>query len=163
MPFHKGIGIIFFQPLQQAVQRVTLCGGTGVGGSAVGQQAAFVAHTDGMLVVSCGVCPHLVEGASAVYISVTCDVVVVADGGESAGLMPCDDVIQGGRGVATRGAAMHYYQVDAPVVLVLAAGEYGTAHEMQLVTPMVVANAVNTVMANCNTFCQNSFFIMVGL
>jgi hypothetical protein len=32
---------------------------------------------------------------------------------------------------------------------------------MQEDTPKLVANAVNTVMANCNTFCQNSFFIMV--
>ena len=143
------------------MQCVTLCGRAGVGGSTVGQQSAFVAYTDGMLIVSCSMRPHLVEGASAVYVAVACDVVVIADSGESAGLMPCDNVIQGGRGVATGGAAMHYYQVDAPVVLVLAAGEYGTAHEMQLVTPMVVARAVRTVMANCNIFCQNSFFMIL--
>lgn len=104
--------------------------------------------------------PHLVEGASAVYLTVARDVVVVADGCESAGLMPCGDGLQGGGGVATGGAAMYHYQVDAPVVLVLVAGQYGAAHAPQLVTPILVAKAVSTVITNCRIFCQISFFMM---
>jgi hypothetical protein len=55
---------------------------------------------------------------------------------------------------------MYHYQVDAPVVLVLAAGQYGAAHTPQLVTPMLVAKAVSTVITNCRIFCQISFFMM---
>ena len=109
-------------------------------------EATFVAHPNGVSVVSRRMRPLLVERAAGVHIPVACNVIVVAYGGESAGLMPCDNGLQGCRGVAPGSTAMHHYQFYAPVVLVLATVQDGLAHDMHDDTPKVVATAVRIVM-----------------
>ena len=74
-----------------------------------------------MFVVSGGVCPYLVEGTSGMTNSVARDVLVIADVGKATGTMVTTAVVHGVTLRGAGGTTMNHNQVDATVVLVLAA------------------------------------------
>ena len=120
--YHPGFRIIFFQTFQQPLERFFLCQGTGIGRLSTDVQASFVTDTDGMSVVAGGVCAYRVERTTTMHHPVLRDVVVIADVGKATGKMVATAVVHS---VSLRGAGgttMYHYQVDAAVVLVLAAG-----------------------------------------
>ena len=85
-------------------------------------QTTLVADADGMFVVSSSMRPHLIEGTPGMNHPVAGDVVVIADVGKATGTMVTTAVVHG---VTLRGAGsttVNHDQVDATVVLVLAAG-----------------------------------------
>ena len=120
--YHPGFRIIFFQTFQQSLERFFLCQGTGIGRPSTDVQTSFVTDTDGIAVVSGGVCAHLIELSPTMNHPVLRDVVVIADVGKATGTMVATAVVHS---VSLRGAGgttMYHYQVDAAVVLVLTAG-----------------------------------------
>ena len=134
MSHYPDIGIICFQAEQQAVQGILLLRGTGIGRTSLGIQSAFVADADAVTVETAGMRPLRVERATPVNNAVAGDVEVVADVGIAPGTVVATAVVHG---VATGGAggtAMYHNQVDAAVVLVLAAGQDGVAHGSLLIT-----------------------------
>ena len=128
MPYYLGIGIIFFQAFQQTLEGKLLFGSTGVGRLAMSIQAAFVADADAVTVVAFGMRPLGVERASTVNHAVAGDVVVVADVGKATGTMVTTAVVHGVTLRGAGGTTMDHNQVDAAVVLVLAAMKDGVAH-----------------------------------
>ncbi len=81
-----------------------------------------------MFVVPGGMCPHLVEGTPGMNHAVAGDVVVITDVGKATGTMVTTAVVHGVTLRGTGGTTMDHDQVDAAVVLVLAAGLYCIAH-----------------------------------
>ena len=128
MPYYLGIGIIFFQAFQQTLEGKLLFGSTGVGRLAMSIQATFVADADAVTVVAFGMRPLGVERASTVNHAVAGDVVVVADVGKATGTMVTTAVVHGVTLRGAGGTTMDHNQVDAAVVLVLAAMKDGVAH-----------------------------------
>ena len=98
------------------MQTFFLFGGTGIGRCTLRIESAFIAHTDGVLVVPLCMGTHLMKWATLVHISVAGDVVVVAYRREATGLMPCDNDIQGGVAGATGSATVYYNQINAAVI-----------------------------------------------
>ena len=85
-------------------------------------QTSFVTDTDGMSVVTRGMCAHLIELSPTMHHPVLRDVVVIADVGKATGKMVATAVVHGVTLRGAGGTTMYHYQVDAAVVLVLAAG-----------------------------------------
>ena len=128
MPYYLGIGIIFFQAFQQTLEGKLLFGSTGIGRLVMSIQATFVADADAVTVVAFGMRPLGVERASTVNHAVAGDVVVVADVGKATGTMVTTAVVHGVTLRGAGGTTMDHNQVDAAVVLVLAAMKDGVAH-----------------------------------
>ena len=68
-----------------------------------------------------GMCPHLVEGTPGMNHAVAGDVVVIADVGKATGTMVTTAVVHGVTLRGAGGTTMNHNQIDATVVLVLAA------------------------------------------
>ena len=105
-----GIRIVHLQRLQQVIQGRFLFRGTGIGGNALGRQPTFIAHPDGVLVIVAGMCPRQILVACLIQLSVAGDVVVVA-GKPEAGIVACDEVLDGEPTVTARGAAVDNNQI----------------------------------------------------
>lgn len=74
-----GIGIVVQQAAEQGLHGVLLSWGTGIVGFALLIETAFVADAYRMGIVSAGVSTNLFLWATAVYLTILCDVVVIAD------------------------------------------------------------------------------------
>ena len=84
-------------------------------------ETTLIADADGVAVVAGGMCPYLIERATGMNYTVASNVVVITDVGKATGTMVTTAVVHG---VTLRGAGsttMNHNQVDATVVLVLAA------------------------------------------
>ena len=88
---------------------------------AVFVQSSFVTDADGMTVVSIRMRPLRMERATTMDNAVTGDVVVIADVGKATGTVVTTAVVHGVTLRGAGGTTMDHYQVDVPVVLVLAA------------------------------------------
>ena len=99
-----------------------MLGCAGVGRPSADVESAFVADADGVSVVASGVCPLGVERSAGMNHPVASDVVVIADVGIATGTMVTTAVVHGVTLRGTGGTTMYHNQVDATVVLVLAAG-----------------------------------------
>ena len=98
----EGVGIVGLQRLQQGMEGSLLLPRSGVGGQAVGRQAALVADADAVLVVVAGMGADEVLMARLVELAVAGDVVVVA-GEAEAGVVAGYEVLDGEAAVAARG------------------------------------------------------------
>ena len=98
-----------------------MCIGSGVGRLSTDVQSSFVADAYGMGVIACGMCPHHVERATLMNYPVAGDVVVIADVGKATGTVVTTAVVHGVMLRGAGGTTMDHNQVDATVVLVLAA------------------------------------------
>ena len=121
MPHYTGIGLIFFQTFQQSLERFFLFRSTGIGWSVTGIQSALVADADAVGIVARGVCTHRIERSTTMNHPVARDVVVIADVGKATGTMVTTAIVHGVTLRGTGGTTMNHYQIDATVVLVLAA------------------------------------------
>lgn len=92
--------------------------GTGVGGLEALVQPPLVADTDALVVPAGGVRPDLVQWTAAVYLAVAGDVEMIADVGESPGLVGGPKGFHREITVVTSGAAMDYKEAHLPVILV---------------------------------------------
>lgn len=128
MPYYSCTGVIRFEALQQFPEGIFLRRGTCIGGLPVRIQSPFVADTDGMTVITRCMRPHLIEGATCMDGSVTGHIIMIAYRCESARPVTGDDGFQRKAPVAARRTAMHHYQVNPTVILVLAAVQYGITH-----------------------------------
>lgn len=121
MPHDTGFGIVFLQAYQQALEGKLLFRGTGIFRPVAGIQSALVADADAMGVVARGMRPYLVERSTTVNHPVAGDVVVIADVGKATGTMVTTAIVHGVTLRGVGGTTMDHDQVDAAVVLVLAA------------------------------------------
>ena len=164
MAHYPRLRIILLQALQQPVQRVLLLRCAGVGRPSADVQAALVADTYRVSVVALGMCSLGVERTPCMNHPVAGDVVVVADVGKAPVTMVTTAVVHG---IAQRGAGgttMNHNQVDATVVLILAAVQDGIAHKApQACRPKVVATAVSTVMTIFRILLQMLFLFSMLL
>ena len=122
MPHNECVRVVFFQSFNQSPQGFLLLWRAGVCRKSPFIETSLVADADGVLVIARGVCAHLIELSPTMHHPVLRDIVVIADVGKATGTMVTTAVVHG---VALRGAGgttMYHYQVDAAVVLVLAAG-----------------------------------------
>jgi len=94
----------------------------GVGRPSADVESAFVADADGVSVVPLGMGTLGVERSAGMNHPVAGDVVVIADVGIATGTMVTTAVVHGVTLRGTGGTTMYHNQVDATVVLVLAAG-----------------------------------------
>ena len=97
--------------------------------------------------------------------SVAGDVVVIADVGKATGTVVTTAVVHGVTLRGTGGTTMNHNQVDATVVLVLAAVYNSVAHNyyMQACNPKVVAIAVSTVMTMLRILPQSFLFVFISV
>ena len=121
MPHDAGFGIVLLQPFQQTLEGEFLFRCTGIGWPVAGIQPTLVADADAVGVVARSVRPHLIEGTTAVNYPVAGDVVVIADVGEATGTVVTTAVVHGVTLRGAGGTTMDHNQVDAAIVLVLAA------------------------------------------
>ena len=108
-----------FKSDQQQHQRLLLLQCSGVLRlPSVCSQAANVAHTDGVGVVTLAMRPHLGQWPPLMDAAVTVDDVMVADGLEATLLVPPCDVVDGVVLAIWRGRAVHYDFVNRPHVVI---------------------------------------------
>ena len=162
MPHHTGFRIILFQSLYQAMQSFLLFRCTGIFRPIASIESAFVADADAVGIVTRGMCAHRIEGTPGMNHTVAGDVVVIADVGKATGTVVTTAVVHGVTLRGTGGTTMNHYQIDATVVLVLAAVQDGIAHKApQACRPKVVATAVSTVMTIFKILLQMLVFSMM--
>ena len=121
MPHYPSFRIIFLQPFNQPMQGFLLLRCTGITWPVAGIESAFVADADAVGIVARGVCTHRLERSTTMNHPVARDVVVIADVGKATGTMVTTAVVHGVTLRGTGGTTMNHYQIDATVVLVLAA------------------------------------------
>ena len=92
-------------------------------------QPTLVADADGIFVITAGMCPLLVEGATRVNHAIARNVVVITNVGKAPGTMVTTAVVHGVTTGGACGTTMNYYQVYAAVLLVLAAVKDGVAQK----------------------------------
>ena len=90
-------------------------------------QPTLVADADGMFVITAGMRPLLVEGATRVNHAIARNVVVITNVGKAPGTVVATAVVHGVTTGGACGTTMNYYQVYAAVLLVLAAVKDGAA------------------------------------
>ena len=105
------LGVLAPKLFQQFLQGDLLLRRTGIGRFAVGRQPALVADADGVLVVASGMCTDELLVAGVVCRAVLSDVVVVT-GEPEAGIVACDEVLDGEPTVTARGAAVDNDQIN---------------------------------------------------
>jgi hypothetical protein len=133
--------------------------GTGVGGLEALVQPPLVADTDALVVPAGGVRPDLVQWTAAVYLAVAGDVEMIADVGESPGLVGGPKGFHREITVVTSGAAMDYKEAHLPVILVKTRGY----HTPQAVKPNVPAKAVATAMITLMITPHTDFFFSCSI
>ena len=74
-----------------------------------------------MGIIASGVCSYDIKRSTSMYHTVTSDVVVIADVGKTTGTVVTTAVVHGLTLRGAGGTTMNHNQVDAAVVLVLAA------------------------------------------
>ena len=122
MPYYPCSRIIFFQSYQEFLQGFFLLLRTSIGRPSSDIQPPFVTDTDAVGIIPGGMCPYGIEGTPRMNHPVAGDVVVIADVGKATGTMVTTAVVHGVTLRGTGGTTMDHNQVDAAVVLVLAAG-----------------------------------------
>ena len=128
MPHHTGFGIILFQSFNQSMQGFLLLRCTGICRKSPFIETALVADADGIAIIPRGMRPHLIEGTPGMNHPVARDVVVIADVGKATGTMVTTAVVHGVTLRGTGGTTMNHYQIDATVVLILAAVQNSVRH-----------------------------------
>lgn len=110
MTQNSGTRIAENQTLQECLQRVLLCRGSGIGRLSVLVQSALIAYSDGMGVVVAGMGTDLVLRTAGIDNTVLGDVEVIAYSGETAGTVACFQIfyreVPGNAG----GTAMYHNQ-----------------------------------------------------
>ena len=114
---------------QEQLQADALLGRARIARTAGIVQPTLVADADGMFVITAGMCPLLVEGATRVNHAIARNVVVIANVGKAPGTVVATAVVHGVTTGGACGTTMNYYQVYAPVLLVLAAVKNGVAQK----------------------------------
>ena len=122
MPHHTGFGIVLFQSFQKFLQGILLLRCTGICRKSPFIETSLVTDADGIAVIPRGMRPYLIEGTPGMNHPVAGDVVVIADVGKATGTMVTTAVVHGVTLRGAGGTTMNHNQVDATVVLVLAAG-----------------------------------------
>jgi len=105
------------------------------------------------------VCPDLVLRPAAVQLTIPGDIVMIADVGESPGLVGGPKGFHREITVVTSGAAMDYKEAHLPVILVKTRGY----HTPQAVKPNVPAKAVATAMITLMITPHTDFFFSCSI
>ena len=121
MTCYTGFGIILFQSFQKLLQSLLLLGSTGITRPPTDIETSFVTDADGVLVMACGMCSHLIKRTPCMNHAVAGDVVVIADVGKATGTVVTTAVFYRVTLRGAGGTTVNHNQVDAAVVLVLAA------------------------------------------
>ena len=91
-------------------------------------QPTLVTDADGIFVITAGMRPLLVERATRVNHAIARNVVVITNVGKAPGTVVATAVVHGVTTGSACGTTMNYYQVYAPVLLVLTAVKNGGGH-----------------------------------
>ena len=109
----EGIGVVGLQTGEHRLEGKFLCRGSGVVITTILIQSPFVADAYAVGVVVSGMGAGYFLTPTGVDVSVTGDVVVVADTVITTGSVARIEVLYGEVRVAARGTAVNYYQVDS--------------------------------------------------
>ena len=101
MPHYPRFGIIFFQSFQKFLQGILLLRCAGIARPAPDVQATFITDADAVGIVTGGMCPYDIKGATGMNHPVASDVVVIIDVGKATGTVVTTAVVHG---VTLRGA-----------------------------------------------------------
>ena len=105
MAVDGGDGVLFLEVFYQLEEGEALGFGAGVGGVAVGIEAADVGDADALGVVAGAMGTDLFDGTASVDAAVRVDDIVIADVVPAEALMVVTDALHGTDGVGTRGGA----------------------------------------------------------
>ena len=108
--YDLGIGVVLFEILEQMDERGSLSRGSGIGSSAIGIEATFVADSDRMLVVVAGMGSYHLLGASLIDLAITSTVVVVAGAFPAFGNVHLVEQLNAYVLVGARSCTMYYKQ-----------------------------------------------------
>ena len=121
MPHNECVRVVFFQSFNQSPQGFLLLWRAGVCRKSPFIETTLVTDADGIAVIPRGMRPYLIEDTPGMNHPVAGDVVVIADVGKATGTVVTTAVVHGVTLRGAGGTTMNHNQVDAAVVLVLAA------------------------------------------
>ena len=101
-----GDGVLFHQVLHQMEEGEALGFGAGVGGVAVGIEAADISDTDTVGVVAGAMGSDLLDGAARMDATIGIDDIMIADVVPAEALMVATDALHGAGGIGKGGGAM---------------------------------------------------------
>ena len=101
-----GDGVLFHQVLHQLEEGEALGFGAGVGGVAIGIEAADISDANALGVVAFGMCAGFFYRTASVDAAVRVDDVMIADVAPAEGTVVAADALNGADSIGTRGGAM---------------------------------------------------------